>query len=82
MLGFCDVAHTEFCAESATLHRIWGPAQNRGKLANGTENAKILLIFVNHLTVVSEMVQHHATHAQQLYRLRKVHDCTCNTDTS
>jgi len=25
-------------------------------------------------------VQHHATHAQQLYCLRKVHDCTCNTD--
>jgi len=28
MSGFCDVARAEFCAESVTLHRIWGPVQN------------------------------------------------------
>jgi len=31
MSGFCNSARTEFCAESATLCRIWGPAQNWGK---------------------------------------------------
>jgi len=33
MSGFCDSARPEFCAESATLRRIWGPVQNWGKFA-------------------------------------------------
>jgi len=31
MSGFCNSAHAEFCAELATLHRIWGAAQTWGK---------------------------------------------------
>ena len=44
MSGFCNSACAEFCTESATLHRI------EENLPNGTENAKILQIFVNPFT--------------------------------
>jgi len=42
-------AGAEFCAESATLRRIWEWILHRieENLPNGSENAKILLIFVN-----------------------------------
>jgi len=60
MSGFCNSAHAEFCAELATLHRIWGAAQTEENLPNGTENAKILLIFVNPFTMIK--ITQYTTH--------------------
>jgi len=37
--------------------------------------------YAGHSSKCQCRVQRYATHAQQLYCLRKVHDCTCNTDT-
>jgi len=47
-----DSAGAEFCAESATLRRIWEWILHRieENLPNGSENAKILLIFVSPFT--------------------------------
>ena len=67
---FTFVKNLPPCAEFGVMRKI------EENLPNGAENAKIFLIFVLTLSLTT-----HATHAQQLYCLRKVHDCTCNTDT-
>jgi len=40
MSGFCDSARAEFCAESATLRTMWGPAQNWGKFTKWCRKCK------------------------------------------
>ena len=58
MSGFCDSAYAEFCAESATLRRIWGPVRIVENLPNGAENVKILLIFLTLFLTTVKITQY------------------------